>query len=93
MLRVSVSQSSLQVDLSGLRTGDSQALDAIPNASTLIRLADAFMNHEPDHLANIRDEAASVIGELGVKASSERKFFRNLALELLELVDDLSVRL
>ena len=48
MLRVSVSQSSLQVDLSGLRTGDSQALDAIPNARTLIRLADAFMNHEPD---------------------------------------------
>ena len=66
MLRVSVSQSSLQVDLSGLRTGDSQALDAIPKASTLIRLADAFMSHEPDHLANIRDEAASVIGELGV---------------------------
>ena len=66
MLRVSVSQSSLQIDLSGLRTGDSQALDAVPNASTLIRLADAFMKHEPDHLANIRDEAASVIGELGV---------------------------
>ena len=66
MLRVSVSQSSLQVDLSGLRTGDSQALDAIPNARTLIRLADAFMDREPDHLANIRDEAASVIGELGV---------------------------
>ena len=66
MLRVSVSQSSLQVDLGGLRTGDSQALDAIPHARTLIRLADAFMSHEPDHLANIRDEAASVIGELGV---------------------------
>ena len=66
MLRVSVSQSSLQVDLSGLRTGDSRALDAIPNARTLIGLVDAFMDHEPEHLANIRDEAASVIGELGV---------------------------
>ncbi len=66
MLRVSVSQSSLQVDLSGLRTGDAKALDAIPNARTLIRLADAFMDSEPDRLANIRDEAVSVIGELGV---------------------------
>ena len=66
MLRVSVSQSRLQVDLSGLRTGDSQALDAVPNARTLIRLADAFMDHDPERLANIRNEAASIIGELGV---------------------------
>ena len=66
MLRVSVSQSSLQIDLSGLRTGDSRALDEIPNAHMLIGLADAFMDHEPEHLSNIRDEAASVIGELGV---------------------------
>ena len=66
MLRVSVSQSSLQVDLSSLRTGDSQALDAIPNARTLIRLADAFIDREPGHLANIREKATSVIGELAV---------------------------
>ena len=33
---------------------------------TLIRLADAFMDYEPDHLANIRDQATSVIGELAV---------------------------
>ena len=66
MLRVSVSQSSLQVDSGGLRTGDSRALDSIPNAHTLIGLADAFMDHEPDHLTKIRNEAASVIGELGV---------------------------
>ena len=66
MLRVSVSQSSLQVDLSGLRTGDSQAMGAVPNARTLIRLADAFMDRDPERLTNIRNEAASIIGELGV---------------------------
>ena len=66
MLRVSDSQSSLQVDLSGLRSGDSQALDAVPNARTLIRLADAFMDYDPERLTNIRNEAASIIVELGV---------------------------
>ena len=65
MLRVSVSQSSLQVDLSGYALAIHGRWTRF-RTRTLIGLADAFMDHEPEHLANIRDEAASVIGELGV---------------------------
>ena len=61
---VSVSQSACK-RLERLTHWRFTGADAIPNAHTLIGLVDAFMDHEPEHLANIRDAAASVIGELG----------------------------
>ena len=66
MLRVSVSQSNLDVDLLGIRTGKAEGLQAIPHAQVLIDLADAFMTRDASALGTARDHAQHVLGDHGI---------------------------
>lgn len=66
MLRVSVTESNLDVDLLGVRTGEATRLSAIPEAQLLIELADAFMSREEDTLREIRERAVRIMGDRGV---------------------------
>jgi hypothetical protein len=66
MLRVSVSQSNLDVDLLGIRTGKAEGLQAISHAQVLIDLADAFMTRDDLALSTARDRAQRVLGDHGI---------------------------